>query len=294
MKILSKIIFHFLFTAKSETLEISKVETIFSQLLSVLSYLKTVGVVYNDIRPANILFKNNLLKLADFGLSSLNNEQESSFPSFLFRRRDSKGIIILPEYFESTPEFKEALKLRCNPYKSPEMLLLGLSGATHKSDIYSVGGIMIRLMLNSKDKQEIWNLMDDTKRIETFTNLRKMHCQDLLNILERMVALSPKDRSDDYTEKGDYSKFMQKNTQNPKNDQFSTESNLHFILRSDWGARPSKKELDPLPHPVKMVIIIHSSRGEGYCTSDESCVQLMKEIQDLHMDHNKWDDIAYQ
>jgi serine/threonine protein kinase len=43
------------------------------QLFQGCCYLEEKGVVHRDIKPENILFKNGILKIADFGLAKVLN-----------------------------------------------------------------------------------------------------------------------------------------------------------------------------------------------------------------------------
>ncbi|KAM9113726.1 peptidoglycan-recognition protein SC2-like [Pangshura tecta] len=63
-----------------------------------------------------------------------------------------------------------------------------------------------------------------------------------------------------------------------------------IVSRSQWGARPPRSR-DPLSTPVPYVIIYHTAGSS--CTSQASCSQLVRGIQDYHMDSNGWADIGY-
>lgn len=248
------------------------VQIIFTQLLTVLEYLKKSSIVHNDIRPANVLFQDGLLKLADFGLGALRGDDLDG-NRLDFSMENVKGLI----------------KTRCSPYKSPETVFFGHTASTNKSDLYSVGVIMFRLLCTNQDKGNVWDLFDSEKVVELMTKLRGKWEEDFVNLVEKMVAFSPIDRPEVGSEL--FAKFIPRGIQDRED---GNEMELCFVTRSEWGARPPKVPLDPLPLPVGMVIIIHSSRGEGYCSDDSACEGVMREIQDLHMDSNKWDDIGYQ
>ncbi|XP_065277171.1 peptidoglycan-recognition protein SC2-like [Emys orbicularis] len=63
-----------------------------------------------------------------------------------------------------------------------------------------------------------------------------------------------------------------------------------IISRSQWGAQPPTSTV-PLSTPVPYVIIYHTAGSS--CTSQASCSQVVRGIQNYHMDSNGWTDIAY-
>lgn len=65
-----------------------------------------------------------------------------------------------------------------------------------------------------------------------------------------------------------------------------------IMRRWQWNARPPKGTAQ-MTLPVPYVIIHHSVMGEGNCSTIAGCIEVMKEIQDFHMDGNGWDDVGY-
>ncbi|XP_039366844.1 peptidoglycan recognition protein 4-like [Mauremys reevesii] len=63
-----------------------------------------------------------------------------------------------------------------------------------------------------------------------------------------------------------------------------------IVSRSQWGARAPTSTV-PLSIPVPYVIIYHTAGSS--CTSQASCSQLVRGIQNYHMDSNGWADIGY-
>lgn len=99
--------------------EIQAYKTIFLQILLVLSWLHSRGVVHRDIKPENILIENNApLKIivADFGLSKLSMDRV--FTSF-------KGTLV---------------------YCAPEVGRGNSTGYGPKADMWSLGVMMLQLM----------------------------------------------------------------------------------------------------------------------------------------------------
>ncbi|XP_075230296.1 peptidoglycan recognition protein 3-like [Lycorma delicatula] len=77
---------------------------------------------------------------------------------------------------------------------------------------------------------------------------------------------------------------------NSKDKQLIIENGYRFIDRTQWAARPEKLS-SLLKLPVHKVIITHSATDA--CFTRLECVNVVKAIQDFHMDGNKWDDIGY-
>uniref|UniRef100_A0A8C3F3N5 Peptidoglycan recognition protein 1 n=1 Tax=Chrysemys picta bellii TaxID=8478 RepID=A0A8C3F3N5_CHRPI len=63
-----------------------------------------------------------------------------------------------------------------------------------------------------------------------------------------------------------------------------------IISRRQWGARPPRNRV-PLRTPVPYVIIHHTAGNR--CTSQASCSQQVRGIQNYHMDTRRWPDIGY-
>ncbi|GLV33906.1 Peptidoglycan recognition protein LE [Carabus blaptoides fortunei] len=65
---------------------------------------------------------------------------------------------------------------------------------------------------------------------------------------------------------------------------------LRIISRTNWLAQPAFSK-DPLPEPVKYVIIAHTATEEG-CTQAENTL-LVRLVQTFHIESRKWADISY-
>lgn len=94
------------------------------QLVEGLKYIHINSIIHRDIKPSNIFITNNQLKIGDFGLSK----------KISFDNLDSKSIDIGFAY-----------------YKAPE---IEYSTYNYKIDIYSIGIILLEMMLNCKTLYE--------------------------------------------------------------------------------------------------------------------------------------------
>lgn len=63
-----------------------------------------------------------------------------------------------------------------------------------------------------------------------------------------------------------------------------------IVPRSGWGARAGTSAV--LPHrPAPFVVIHHTVTPQ--CNSDNDCRQQMRNMQNQHMNNNRWSDIGY-
>lgn len=64
-----------------------------------------------------------------------------------------------------------------------------------------------------------------------------------------------------------------------------------IISRSRWGARTAL-EVEYSLTPIQYVVLHHTVTPT--CTSEESCSELLKNIQNFHMDELEYHDIGYK
>lgn len=64
----------------------------------------------------------------------------------------------------------------------------------------------------------------------------------------------------------------------------------NILERAQWGAR-RWKSVNYLVTPLLYVVIHHTATPE--CDKFSDCADIVKNIQDYHMDDLKWDDIGH-
>lgn len=67
-------------------------------------------------------------------------------------------------------------------------------------------------------------------------------------------------------------------------------TSFQLVTRAEWNARPPKS-VTLINLPVNMTFIHHSAGAE--CFDLDTCIAIVQDIQNLHMDTNGWDDIGY-
>jgi len=63
-----------------------------------------------------------------------------------------------------------------------------------------------------------------------------------------------------------------------------------IVSRAGWNARPARG-FTTLATPVNTVVIHHTVTP--FCTTQAACAQLVRSMQNFHMDTNGWVDIGY-
>ncbi|RNA00408.1 serine threonine- kinase Nek11 isoform X2 [Brachionus plicatilis] len=138
----------------------------FSQLLSACHYIHSQNILHRNIKPGNILIKNGILKLGDFGVSRELKESE-----------DASTFIGTPYYM--SPEI-----IKNDKYNS-------------KSDIWSLGCVLYELATYQKP------FVGD-KIIDIFESIKNDECPSIINlyskhlnkILKKILEKNPNDRPD--------------------------------------------------------------------------------------------------
>ncbi|OBI21979.1 serine/threonine protein kinase [Mycobacterium sp. E2327] len=126
---------------KSEKLPVSEAIAYLLEIMPALSYLHSIGLVYNDLKPENIMLTEEQLKLIDLGAVS---------------RINSFG------YLYGTPGFQ-----------APEIVRTGPTVAT---DIYTVGRTLAALTLNlrTRNGRYVDGLPDDDPVLKTYDSYGRL------------------------------------------------------------------------------------------------------------------------
>ncbi|XP_063986036.1 peptidoglycan-recognition protein LF-like [Diachasmimorpha longicaudata] len=66
---------------------------------------------------------------------------------------------------------------------------------------------------------------------------------------------------------------------------------IRIISRAEWGGKPPKKTPTPLPGTLLYAIISHTASVA--CATKLECSKIVRTIQTMHMEGNRWDDIGY-
>ena len=135
----------------------------FKQIVNGLSYLHKNNIIHRDIKPKNILIKNNIIKICDFGFSLLTNNNN-----------DNNIICGSPLYM------------------APEMLRNDI--IDYKSDIWSIGIVLFEFLFNHNPFDHILDLNELINNDEIIydENNYSDDCIDFLkcllkiNIIERI------------------------------------------------------------------------------------------------------------
>ncbi|MGF2945519.1 serine/threonine-protein kinase PknG [Mycobacterium sp. Lab-001] len=126
---------------KAQKLPVAEAIAYLLEILPALGYLHSIGLVYNDLKPENIMLTEEQLKLIDLGAVS---------------RINSFG------YLYGTPGFQ-----------APEIVRTGPTIAT---DIYTVGRTLAALTLNlpTRNGRYVDGLPDDDPVLETYDSFRRL------------------------------------------------------------------------------------------------------------------------
>ena len=157
-------------------LPINEALSIFTQLLSALSYVHSLGIIHRDIKPKNILIdKSGTVKLTDFGIAkSIYSHVKTS----------TGGYLGAPAY--SSPEQMDSLAI------------------DNRSDIYSLGITLYEMLagVTPFSSTSILSLIKEKftgkyKSVETYRSDVPPH---IISVIEKCIAVNPKDRFNSISE----------------------------------------------------------------------------------------------
>jgi hypothetical protein len=148
------------------------------QVLDAVSYAHTQGVVHRDLKPSNILVdKSGKAYVVDFGLAKYHASEEEE----LSQQGDVIGTLT---------------------FMSPEQASGDVSSTDSRSDVYSLGAVVVYLLGNGLTSEKNRN-RDPRDRLSTDRNLQKQAAGILRNdprlrrILVKALAPEPNQRYED-------------------------------------------------------------------------------------------------
>ncbi|KAF7384000.1 hypothetical protein HZH68_014757 [Vespula germanica] len=134
---------------------------IFTQILQGVDHIHSLGMVHHDIKPSNIFITAHFqIQLGDFGLACP------------LQRKNHNSVFGTHMY--AAPE---QLKGKCNP----------------KSDMYSIGIVLLELLTYTKTQMEHYHIIDELKKGQLPASLTKNH-QKWTHIICQLLEEDPDKR----------------------------------------------------------------------------------------------------
>ncbi|GFS43350.1 eukaryotic translation initiation factor 2-alpha kinase 1 [Nephila pilipes] len=142
---------------------------IFKEILSGVSYIHSKSVIHRDLKPQNIFFstKDCVMKVGDFGLATLGHTNID----------------------ESHTIGRHSTNLGTIPYAAPEQRKK--SNYDSKVDMYSLGIILIELLLKIKTMAEFSSTINEIKSGKLPEELNK-HWPEFGSLVQNLVQEEPK------------------------------------------------------------------------------------------------------
>ncbi|GFQ99027.1 eukaryotic translation initiation factor 2-alpha kinase 1, partial [Trichonephila clavata] len=146
-----------------------KVADIFKEILSGVAYIHSKSVIHRDLKPQNIFFsiKDCMVKVGDFGLATLGHPNPDS----------------------SLAVSRHSTNLGTKPYAAPEQI--HKSHYDSKVDMYSLGIILIELLLQFKTAAEFSRILDQMKSGKIPEELNK-DWPEFVPLVQNLVQEEPK------------------------------------------------------------------------------------------------------
>lgn len=144
---------------------------IFTQLCEGLNYIHENHFIHRDIKPGNIFMKNNVIKIGDFGLVKKNY-------------KSSDNALTLKDSNHS-------IDIGTKTYASPEQI--DNKFYTHKTDLYSLGIILLELSLIVSTVMEKIEIFNKARKDKSFPDLLD---KNLVELIRNLMNDNPDLRSE--------------------------------------------------------------------------------------------------
>jgi serine/threonine protein kinase len=165
---------------------------LFKNILKAVSIIHSQGLIHRDLKPDNILFSGQDLKLADFGLTTeVFNVKYKKFSIDICETRKTSA--------DSSSEFSSRLSYHTKnvgtlQYAAPEQI--NNNFYDQKADIFSLGLIFFELLHPMRTGMERFNLMKNLKEKNVLPENITKSLPVLSDLILRMCHSSPANRPD--------------------------------------------------------------------------------------------------
>lgn len=153
------------------------INVILKQIINGINYLHSNKIIHRDLKPSNIFFKNGIVKIGDFGISKLLNNNSN--------KNVNKSELQIIKYNSLITN-----GIGTELYASPEQL--SNKEYDFRTDIYSIGMIYYEMLL-SLDK---YDAIEQLKEIRN-GNINKeiiSKFPDEIKVIKKMLNKNPKKR----------------------------------------------------------------------------------------------------
>lgn len=139
-----------------------------------LEYIHSKGIIHRDIKPTNILMKNNVAKISDFGLSTHVNEQGVKLLCYDGDFSDLDKVI--------------TMNIGTELYSSPEQL--DGSNYSFPTDVYSLGIVYFEMAIGEHDRMKRINAIMDLRNGKFNWDSHNILKEDI-KLIKRLTSKDP-------------------------------------------------------------------------------------------------------